>query len=49
VRQHPPLQIRMPLSEALKASYVSCIGFDKHRERYRLWQASGGVKGRLCQ
>jgi len=47
VRQHPPLQIPMPLSEALKAPYVLGIGFDKHRERYRLRKASGGVKGRL--
>jgi len=26
----------MPLSEALKASYVLGIGFEEYRERYRL-------------
>ena len=39
----------MPLSEALKASYVSSIGFEEYRERYGLWQASGGIKGQLGQ
>lgn len=49
ILEHPPLQIRVPLSEALEAPYVLGIGFDQYRERNGLWKALGGVKGRLGQ
>ena len=49
MRQHPPLQIRMPLSEAVIAAYIDCIGFQQDRERNGLLSQQGGVKGRLGQ